>query len=610
MKKISKLFSKLTAFILAFVIMFTVTPMEVEAAGIIEELFDISFYYFHSLNENGREKTESFYNWGSEDKEKNGIKIKKTGVDSLKVVIDADKNELYQNCKPVLMWMHKADSLFDTTKYTNINKWYSNKLEETFLLCEIPDYTQDCEIAVDVPIKLNIGLTGLINGGYYEIEFYSQDAIPEQLKFAYESQSFTLEELEEYMKYQMSDSIAEYYNADSGFRSSINGLPFRNTDYEGGGGVCAGISTLTTSKYNGYSLPETYKVDDKKYSPTSEYSWYKNVYGSDSIHDITLSANDVIKNNSPSLNMNNDGTATAYPREYFYNAFDSDEAFVSLIKYFHLENNKATLIKGNSVVKGVKLSNLQNRWSIIDYVASYLRQGKAVNVNLGDKTKGGHTIVGYRMEQIDEDTFRLYCYDSNYPDDMEMRYENNKNENSDLNEDGSYKNIVWAKRDDIYVEFTKKTITGSANLLTQKEYDVFEFDSSHTSHPTNSKNGVITFSLGKGKDGVGVFNYGSESNEIIAYKAYPVIKSDKTVEIKTFAYYKSGEIIEITNSINTTVKMDYNFIGWYKIKDSKITLTKNNYKFDNNGSKYIECIVTYDNHTDSYGSIQVRIPIS
>ena len=58
------------------------------------------------------------------------------------------------------------------------------------------------------------------------------------------------------------------------------------------------------------------------------------------------------------------------------------------------------------------------------------------------------------------------------------------------------------------------------------------------------------------------------------------------------------------------VKQGYNFIGWYKIKDSKITLTKNNYKFDNNGSKYIECIVTYDNHTDSYGSIQVRIPIS
>lgn len=77
MKKISKLFSKLTAFILAFVIMFTVTPMEVEAAGIIEELFDISFYYFHSLNENGREKTESFYNWGSEDKEKTELKSRK-----------------------------------------------------------------------------------------------------------------------------------------------------------------------------------------------------------------------------------------------------------------------------------------------------------------------------------------------------------------------------------------------------------------------------------------------------------------------------------------------------------------------------------------------------
>lgn len=55
--------------------------------------------------------------------------------------------------------------------------------------------------------------------------------------------------------------------------------------------------------------------------------------------------------------------------------------------------------------------------------------------------------------------------------------------------------------------------------------------------------------------------------------------------------------------------MDYNFIGWYKIKDSQITLTKKDFKFVNSGSRYIECYVTFDNHTDSQGEIKVRIPV-
>ena len=602
-----KILTKITIFLLVLVMMFSIVPTEVHAAGLIEELFDISFYNFYYLDENGREKTDGFYNWGSEDKEKNGIKIEKTGVDSVKVVIDADSNEKYMKCKPVLMWMHKADSLFDTTKYTDIDKWYSNKLEETFLLCAIPDYTQDCEIKIDVPIKLNLGLTGLINGGYYEIEFYGEGAVPEQLMFAYEAQSYTLEELEEYIKYQMSDTIAEYYNADSGFRSDVNGFSFCNSDYTDNGGVCSGIAAVTTAKYNGYNLVTSYKVDDKKYTVSADYTWYSQVYGDESIHKVVLEDVDFINKNSPSLNMNDDGTAKAYPLVKFKTTSENDQAFYSLLKYYLTENNKATLLKGNSMIKGVKLSNLENRWSIIDYVASYLRQGKAVTVNICNSS-GGHAIVGYRMEQIDEDTFRLYCYDSNYPDDMGKYYKKGADKNKDVAEDGSYKNIVWGEQE-VYVEFTKKTIVGQKSLTSQKEFDVFEFDSSHTSWSANSSNGTIAFSLCQG-DKFGVFNYGSEANEIVAYRAFPVVKSDKTVQIRTFAYYKSGEVVEVTNSVNTTVKMDYDFIGWYKIKDSQITLTKDNYKFANSGSKYVECVVTYDNHTDSYGSIQVRIPIA
>jgi hypothetical protein len=139
--------------------------------------------------------------------------------------------------------------------------------------------------------------------------------------------------------------------------------------------------------------------------------------------------------------------------------------------------------------------------------------------------------------------------------------------------------------------------------------DVFEFDSTHTSFATTSnRGGLITFSLCKGDD-VGVFNYGNESNEVIAYKGFPVIKDDETVEIRTFAFYQSGEAREITNSQYTNVKMDYSFIGEYKIKDSKIILLKDGYKFTESGSEYVEAYVSYNNNRENFGQIKIRIPI-
>ena len=605
MKKSKRILISIISFILVLSMFISLAP-PAAAAGLLEDLFDISFYNFYYLDENGKEKTDGFYNWGSSDKEENGIRIDKTGIDTIKVTINATKNEKYMTCKPVLMWVHKADGLFDTTKWTDIEQWYENKLNETFLLMVIPDYTQDSEIEVDVPMKLNLGLTGILNGGYYEMEFYGEGAIPQQLMFAYEAQTYSLEDLEKYINHDMADNIADYYNVDSGFRPETDGFSFRNSDYPSGGGVCAGIASITTAKYNGYDLTTKYKVDDVKYEPKPEYTWYDNIYGSESIHNITLQNNDFIVKNSPSLNMNEDGTANAYPLVRFHNTNENDSAFFSLLKHYLLENNKTVLLTGNSYVGNVKFANLQNRWSIIDYVASYLRQGKAVTVNISSKGQGGHAIVGYKMEQIDDDTYRLYCYDNNNPDNMGLFY-NGEAKNSDVRADGTYENMIWAPTS-IYIDFTKKSVVGKNNAFSQKEFEVFEFDSSNTSFPANSETGTISFSLCKG-DSVGIFNYGNESNEIIAYKAFPVIKDDKTVHIRTFAFYKSGEVTEITNSVNTTVKMDYNFIGWYKIKDSQITLTKKDFKFVNSGSRYIECYVTFDNHTDSQGEIKVRIPV-
>ncbi len=598
--------AKTTALLLSFIVIFSSISADVQATGILEEFLGISFYHFHYLDENGKEQENSFHNWGSKDEEKNGIKIVKES-NKIKVVIDADSNELYMKCKPAMLWMHKADSFSDITKWTDIDKWYTNKLEETFLLCAIEDYTQDCEIVIDVPVRFQLSVNGILNGGYYELEFYSEDCIPEKLKYAYAPQTYSIEELEEYMKVEMNENVADYYNADSGFRSDVDGFAFRNTDYVDAGGCCSGIAAITTAKYNGFNLVKDFKQDSKEYSASNVYTWYPYIYDDAPIHQLQLDDKEFLIKTSPSLNMQENGIAKAYPLAYFSDSSEGDETFYQLLNYYQLINNIAVLTKGNFRFKEIKISHLENRWSIIDYVASYLRQGKAVSVNIS-KPNSGHTIVGYKMEQIDEDTFRLYCYDSNFPDDMQLQYIEGKERNMDIDEDGAYKNVAWGKRD-VYIDFTKKTIVGKHSLLTQKEYEVFEFDSSHTSFNTNSSEGTITFTICEGEE-FRVFNYGSKANENIAYRAFPVILSDKTVQIRTFAFYKNGEVVEVTNSINTTVKMNYNFIGWYKIKDSKITLTKDNYKFDNNGEKYIECVVTYDNHTDSFGSVQVRIPIS
>lgn len=603
---------KILSFILAIILIFSLLPLNVYADSLLDSINSLSFYNFHYLSEDGDYvKTKTFYNWSEESANKNGIKIEKTGIDTIKLTVDAT-NEFYQTYKPVLIWIHKGDNISDYTRYTDEELWIKNKLETSYLLFKIPNNEENFEMEINVPTKMNTGQVGLLDGGFFETEFYAEGTIPEGLMFAYESQSYSIEELEEYINYNMEEDIKDYYNSDSGFRSEKDGFTFQNSDIPGGNGTCAGYAAITTAKYNGYDITTTFKNSDgENITVNPTYTWYNNIYGNASIRDIELEDEKFVLYNSPSKNMNNDGTAKYFERVFFDTESANDNTFFELLNYYLSMNNSAVLTKGNTTIGPARIQFLENRWSIIDYIASYLRQGKAITVNVGASGYGGHAIVGYKMEQIDEDTVRLYCYDNNFPDDMMPKYISSNipaEERYDLNEDGSYKYIQWFKKD-VYIDITKKTVVGKSGNFGQKEYEIFEFDATNTSVPATSENGTITFSIAK-EDKVGIFNYGNDANEIVSYKAYPVIKDDKTVEIRTFAFYKSGEVSEITNSINTTIKMDYNYIGWYKIKDSKITLTKENYKLDNNGNSFIDCIVTYDNHTDSYGQLTVRIPVS
>ncbi len=599
---------KILSLIVCCIMVITMFPIQADAADLVADLLDFAAYFFYWRDENGTSVSRVEHTWGEEEEIEKGFQLRQISLNDIQIKIDPTKSDCYQKCKPALMWIHKADGLFDTLKHTDINAWYEKKLEETYLIYAIPDYTQPIDITIQVPIMLAT-ISGLLNGGYYEIEFYDENCVPEQLKYAYEAQTYTLEELEAYINGDMADNMEAYYDADSGFRSDINGFTYQNTDKDINGGRCAGMSSLATAIYNGFALPTSYKVGDAKFNANENYTWYDSIYGPGSIRDLTLEDNTVIEAMSPSYSMLTDDTAAAYPFLCFSETLsENDESFYQLLTWAQVKNNTTAMLRGNIGTHGIALQNLENRWSIIDYIASNLRQGKAITVNLSHPEKGGHAIVGYKMEKIGDDIYRLHCYDNNFPDDMSRYWNKDAEHTKEVNEDGSYKNIQWHSRE-VYIDFTKKTIIGHKNEFQQCEYEVFEFDASHTSFAvTSADRGVVCFTLFKGNS-VGVFNYGNKANEVVAYKAFPVINDDGTVFIRTFAFYKSGEVIEITKSLNTNVKMDYNYLGWYKFKDGKLTLTKKGYQFSDDGMQYIECYVSYNNSKNENGQIKVRIPV-
>ena len=214
---------KILSFILAIILTFSLLPLNVYADSLLDSINSLSFYNFHYLSEDGDYvKTKTFYNWSEESANKNGIKIEKTGIDTIKLTVDAT-NEFYQTYKPVLIWIHKGDNISDYTRYTDEELWIKNKLETSYLLFKIPNNEENFEMEINVPTKMNTGQVGLLDGGFFETEFYAEGTIPEGLMFAYESQSYSIEELEEYINYNMEEDIKDYYNSDSGFRSEKDG---------------------------------------------------------------------------------------------------------------------------------------------------------------------------------------------------------------------------------------------------------------------------------------------------------------------------------------------------------------------------------------------------
>ncbi len=622
MKKI-KLCSILCG-ILAVLLIYNINTNAVEdnEESIAEELLGFSSYTFHYTDEDGDIDKETFSSL-SDDKSE-GITIHRTAPGKVRITIDGYENEFFKTYKPDLIWIHKGDAIHDPVYFGDKpDSYYDRKLADTLVLYKIPQTQKqiDFEVKVPVEINMNLSINGLLNGDYYVIEFFTADAIPAQLKHAYMTQAYTLEELENYIENGMDSYIEDYYNIDTGFTSEKDGFTFRNTDYPGEVGVCAGLAAVSIAKYCGIELDI-----DKDYLDTS---WYQCINGIETIRNLKLINNTIIEANSPSYNpLEWSGEAKLafyhdeqrFPDEDSPEYVESDDAFVELVKDYKLSNNATVVFEcGNYYLGDFRIRYIPNNWNMINLVLAELRQGKPVMINVG-AAGGGHTVVGYKFAKVDEDTYRLYCYDSNYPDDMmQVRLTDEQDEQLKSYFDsysGSLKNLlnkdyVWCKKD-VYIELKKCEAVYYNDYTKNKSiYEYFTYDTSALSVKYTNENSTLSFTKLDGDDIELISVHRNDPmTEIISVKAFAMAPEDGSneIQIRTFAFYKSGMVREITDYSDTCLSMEMSHLGDYSISGSKIILS-DKYVYDENGTEYVDCYVTYNDGDTNYNKLRVRVNV-
>ncbi|MBP3338166.1 MAG: hypothetical protein J6L69_02030 [Lachnospiraceae bacterium] len=574
--------------------------------SLTEQLFGLSFHRYHYLDENGKEIENTMYCTSEEDIKNTGILIKKraeSGNTVVDIEIDAARNDEYNKCKPVLIWLHKGDGLFDATKWTDPEKWYDNKLANgTLLLTVIDSSTTEYKATIGIKSHMKDIISSLMDGGYWEVEFYSEDAIPDKLRFAYDTQTMSEDELEEYIQENNIKLQQEWFNTDTGFRPETDGFPFENVDVVGGGGKCAGYAYLAIMKFLGLRPP----IEDEV---VLEHDWADVIYGDSPMDDLDIES---VKHATPSLNINDslsrDGYTVADKKNSYwspitddsddYDLSDSDTAFFSLLEDSFYRCNAANKLLGPAVK--------DNHWSYVELMCGKLSEGIPVIVS-PHVNGGGHALVAYKSEMIDDDTVRVYVYDCNRPDDFIYRYL--KNSKGESIEDTAW---VYSEEDASkfnYIDFTKVEVEEYIGNYKFGESYKYNFDSNQTSFQTSTEDGGTLKFVFVNDNGKMQYMDSSESRmkNIISCNAKYTMEGN-TATVRLFGTYNSGEIFDITNEKDTHLEMDYSYIGQYKIKDNKIILLDENKQFTNeNTGEYIEFTVVHSTKESRRGETRCRL---
>ncbi len=611
--KILKVKKRILAFLLCMVLIagnaqITTADVDTPNLSVMEQLFGLSFHRYHYIDENGNEVEKTQYCTSEQDIKNTGILIKKTTVLGNTVVdieIDAARNELYNECKPVLIWLHKGDGLFDATKWTDIDKWYDNKLANgTLLLTVIDSSTTEYSASIGIKSYMKDIISSLLDGGYWEVEFYSEDAIPDKLKFAYETQTMTAEELEQYMQENNIKMQQEWFSTDTGFRPKTDGFPFSNVDLVGSGGKCAGYSALAIMKFLG--LKPTLEDDI-----VLEYDWADVIYGDLPMDELNMES---MKDATPTQNINAslcgpDWSVADYKMAYWftkkddsgeYDLTDSDTAFFSMLEDTSDRCNLANNILG-PLIK-------DNEWAYVELLCGKLSEGIPVIVS-PIQDKKGHALVAYKSEMVDEDTVRVYVYDCNRPDDYIWRHL--KNDAGEMIDDTAW---VYSEEDASnwnYIDFTKIEVEEYIGNYKFGERYMFNYNSNQTSFQTTTEDGgVIRFVYVEDNGKIKYIDSSqSRKKSIISCNAKYTMEGN-TATVRLFGTYNSGEIYDITNEGDTHLQMDYSYLGQYKIKDDKVILLDKNKQFtDKNTGEYIEFIVVHSTKESKRGETRCRLYI-
>lgn len=569
-----------------------------------EQLFGLSFYHYHYIDENGNLVERTQQCTSEEDIKNSGILIKKRaefGNPVVDIEIDAARNSEYMQCKPVLVWLHKGDSMFDITKYTDIDKWYDNKLANgTLLLTVIDSSTTEYSATIGIKPHMKDIITSLLDGGYWEVEFYSEDAIPDKLRFAYETQTMTEEELEKYIEENNIRLQEKWFDTDTGFRPETDGFPFYNVDLMGSGGKCAGYSALAVMKF---MRLQPFLQDEM----VLQYDWADVIYGDAPMDELNIESMEAA---SPSLNINNKLSRKKYTVANRYEVYwsikknssndydltDSDTAFFSMLEETHRRCNLANSLLG-PVIKS-------NYWAYVELVCGKLSEGIPVIVSPILKGKG-HALVAYKSEMIDEDTVRIYVYDCNRPDDYMYRHlENSKGEELD--------ETAWVDSNETnYIDFTKIEVEEYIGNYKFGENYMFKYDSNNTSFQTTTEDGgTIKFVFVNDNAKIQYMDSSESRNKtIISCNPKYTIKGNKVL-VRVFGSFNSGEVYDITNDYGTHLEMDYSYLGKYTIKNNEIILLDYNKQFtEKNTGEYIEFVVVHSTKESRRGETRCRLYI-
>lgn len=571
--------------------------------SIQEQLFGLSFHRYHYIDENGNEVEHSQSCSSEEDIRNTGILIRKrseSGGTVVDIEIDAARNEEYNRCKPVLIWLHKGDSMFDATKWTDIDKWYDAKLANgTLLLTVIDSSTTEFNASVGIKPYMKDIISSLLDGGYWEVEFYSEDAIPDKLRFAYETQTMTEDELEKYIQENNIRLQEEWYKTDTGFRPETDGFPFGNI-----GAMCAGYSAIAIMKFMGLQPV----LEDEK---VLEHDWADVIYGDLSMDELSIESMEM---GVPSLNFNAKLSKTGYLVADYYeptwsiktgslgfkDLSDSDTAFYSILNKISEKCNDAHKYSG-PLIKS-------DYWEYVELLCGKLSEGIPVIVS-PIKDGNGHALVAYKSEMIDENTVRVYVYDCNRPDDYVYRYL--MNSKGELIEDAAWIKLADDNKNINYVDFTKVEVERYIGNYKYEEDYMFKYDSYSTSFRASSEDGGSIKFVFITDDGGITYLDSSESRtkSIISCNAKYTI-DDNTATVRLFGTYNSGEIYDITNEDGTHLEMDYSYLGQYKIKENKIILLDKNKHFtEKNTGEYIEFVVVHSTKESRRGETRCRLYI-